>query len=225
MKQKILAVDDEADILNLLRHNLTAAGFDFLEAVHGPEALEKAKAAAPDLIILDVMLPDMDGNEVLRRLKADPDTERIPVVMLTAKGEEIDRVLGLEFGADDYIVKPFSPRELVLRIRAVLRKGIEAAKPVIESGPVSIDTERFSASVDGKDIGLTAAEFRILAALANSRGRTLGRSVLISRIGGGAESGSRTIDTHVRRLRMKLGKYAPLIETVRGCGYRFREEN
>jgi len=225
MKKKILAVDDEADILALLRYNLTNAGFEFIGAVDGPEAIEKAKAAAPDLILLDVMLPDMDGHVVLRRLKADPDTRRIPVLMLTAKGEEIDRVLGFEFGADDYTVKPFSPRELVLRIRAVLRKGADAAQALISVGPLSIDTERFSASVDGKDIGLTAAEFRILVALANSRGRALGRSVLLSRMGGEAESGSRTIDTHVRRLRMKLGRYGGLIETVRGYGYRFREED
>jgi len=217
MKKKILAVDDEADILALLRYNLTNAGFEFIGAVDGPEAIEKAKAAAPDLILLDVMLPDMDGHVVLRRLKADPDTRRIPVLMLTAKGEEIDRVLGFEFGADDYTVKPFSPRELVLRIRAVLRKGADAAQALISVGPLSIDTERFSASVDGKDIGLTAAEFR--------RGRALGRSVLLSRMGGEAESGSRTIDTHVRRLRMKLGRYGGLIETVRGYGYRFREED
>jgi len=224
MKKKILAVDDEADILMLLRHNLTIAGFEFIEAADGPTAIEKTKAAAPDLILLDVMLPDMDGNEVLKRLKADPHTRRIPVLMLTAKGEEIDRVLGFEFGADDYIVKPFSPRELVLRIRAVLRKGRENAPAAIKAGPLSIDPERFSASVDGIDIGLTAAEFRILAALAGSRGRTLSRNVLISRIGGEAESGSRTVDTHVRRLRMKLGRYGDLIETVRGYGYRFREE-
>ena len=223
MKKKILAVDDEADILALLRHNLTNAGFEFIGAVDGPEAIEKAKAAAPDLILLDVMLPDMDGHVVLRRLKADPDTRRIPVLMLTAKGEEIDRVLGFEFGADDYTVKPFSPRELVLRIRAVLRKGADAAQALISVGPLSIDTERFSASVDGKDMGLTAAEFRILAALALSRGRALGRSVLLSRMGGEVESGPRTIDTHVRRLRIKLGRYGSLIETVRGCGYCLRE--
>lgn len=223
MKKKILAVDDEADILKLLRHNLTGAT-GFMDAADGPTALKIAKAAAPDLILLDVMLPDMDGNEVLRRLKADPDTRRIPVIMLTAKGEEIDRVLGLEFGADDYIVKPFSPRELVLRIRAVLRKGRENAPAAIKAGPLSIDPERFSASVDGIDIGLTAAEFRILAALAQSRGRALSRSILLSRIGCEAETGSRTIDTHVRRLRMKLGRYGGLIETIRGYGYCFREE-
>jgi len=224
MKKKILAVDDEADILKLLRHNLTCAGYGFMDAADGPTALKIAKAAAPDLILLDVMLPDMDGNEVLRRLKADPDTRWIPVLMLTAKGEEIDRVLGLEFGADDYIVKPFSPRELVLRIRAVLREGKEATPPALEIGPLAIDAERFSATVEGRDIGLTAAEFRILAALAQSRGRALSRSILLSRIGCEAETGSRTIDTHVRRLRMKLGRCGPFIETVRGYGYRFREE-
>ncbi len=224
MKKKILAVDDEADILKLLRHNLTNAGFEFIEAADGPEALEKSRASAPDLILLDVMLPDMDGNEVLKRLKADPFTKHIPVVMLTAKGEEIDRVLGLEFGADDYVVKPFSPRELILRVRAVLRKGREAQPAALIAGPLRIDTERFSASVENKEIDLTAAEFRILAALAQSRGRTLGRNILLARIGGEDERGTRTIDTHVRRLRMKLGRYGELIETVRGCGYRLRED-
>ncbi|MBI4949862.1 MAG: response regulator [Deltaproteobacteria bacterium] len=225
MKQKILAVDDEIDILNLLRYNLVNAGFAFIQAEDGPEALELAKRSLPDIILLDLMLPNMEGNDVLRRLKADPDTRRIPVVMLTAKGEEMDRVIGLELGADDYIVKPFSPRELVLRIKAVLRKGgsCEDAK-VIKAGPVSIDTERFQVFVDGKEAGLTAAEFRILLSLVRSKGRPLGRETLLKTIGADeGASGARTIDTHVRRIREKLGRYGQLIETIRGYGYRFRE--
>ncbi len=225
MKQKILAVDDEIDILNLLRYNLVNAGFAFTPAEDGPEALELAKKMLPDLILLDLMLPNMEGNEVLRRLKADPATRRIPVIMLTARGEEIDRVIGLELGADDYIVKPFSPRELVLRIKAVLRKGGPAEdSKVIKAGPVSIDTERFQVFVDGKEAELTAAEFKILLALVLSKGRPLGRETLLLRIGSDeGASGARTIDTHVRRIREKLGRYEQLIETIRGYGYRFRE--
>lgn len=222
MRQTILAVDDETDILKLLRYNLSNAGYGFLEAEDGPEALELARKSSPDLILLDVMLPNMDGNEVLKQLKAAPDTKGIPVIMLTAKGEEIDRVLGLELGADDYIVKPFSPRELLLRVRAVMRKGQDAAPKVVGAGPLAMDTERFAAFADGKRLDLTAAEFRLLLALVDSKGRILGRQALIRRIGTDeAAAGSRTIDTHVRNLRMKLGAYAGLIETVRGLGYRF----
>ena len=225
MKQKILAVDDEVDILNLLRYNLVNEGFAFIPAEDGPEALELASRLRPDMILLDLMLPNMEGNEVLRRLKADPDTRRIPVIMLTARGEEIDRVIGLELGADDYIVKPFSPRELVLRIKAVLRKGgsFEDTK-VIKAGPVSIDTERVRVFVDGKEAELTAAEFRILLSLVRSKGRPLGRETLLRRIGADeGSSGERTIDTHVRRIREKLGPHGDLVETIRGYGYRFRD--
>lgn len=224
MRQTVLAVDDETDILKLLRYNLSNAGYGFLEAEDGPEALELAKRSLPDLILLDVMLPNMDGNELLKRLKADPDTKGIPVVMLTAKGEEIDRVLGLELGADDYIVKPFSPRELLLRIKAVMRKGQGSASKMLLGGPLSIDTERFAAFADGRRLDLTVAEFRLLSALVNSRGRILGRQRLIRRMGGDEMSaGSRTIDTHIRKLRVKLGAYGGLIETVRGLGYRLKD--
>lgn len=222
MRQTILAVDDETDILRLLRYNLVNAGYVLLEAEDGPEALELARKSSPDLILLDVMLPNMDGNEVLKRLKAAPDTKGIPVIMLTAKGEEIDRVLGLELGADDYIVKPFSPRELLLRIKAVIRKGQDAAPKVVAAGPLSIDTERFAAFAEGKRLDLTAAEFRLLFSLVDARGRVVGRETLLRRMGGDEmPAGSRTIDTHIRNLRMKLGAHGGLIETVRGLGYRF----
>lgn len=226
MRKKILAVDDEADILRLLQYNLAGAGFEVIPAEDGPEALDIARQTLPDLIILDLMLPNMDGNEVLKRLKAGQETSRIPVVMLTAKGEEIDRVLGLELGADDYIVKPFSPRELVLRVAAVLRNGEPRERSsVIEAGPVSIDTERFAVSIEGCVLGLTSMEFRLLAALVKSRGRPLSREALLDRAcGHGIHSGSRTIDTHVRRLRLKLGRYGRCIETVRGLGYRFTDD-
>lgn len=223
MKQKILAVDDETDILRLLQYNLTNAGFEFISAGDGPEALELVRKTLPDLIILDLMLPDMDGNEILKRLKTSPGTARIPVVMLTAKGEEIDRILGLELGADDYILKPFSPRELVLRIKAVLRKGaaFDDAR-LIKAGPIVIDTERFAVSVDGQKVDFTASELRLLLMLIKSSGRPLSRETLLSRIGQpDTASGSRTIDTHIRRIRMKLGRCGGCVETARGYGYRF----
>lgn len=223
MKQTILAVDDETDILRLLRHNLVNAGFEFIQAGDGPEAIDLARSAMPDLIILDLMLPDMDGNEVLKKLKASPDTSGIPVLMLTARGEEIDRVLGLELGADDYIVKPFSPRELVLRIRAVLRKGAASREAgLVKAGTIVIDTERFSVSVDGQKKDFTAAEFKLLLTLVKSKGRPLSREALLARTGQkDASAGSRTIDTHIRRIRVKLGEYEGCVKTARGHGYRF----
>lgn len=226
MKQKILAVDDEADILKLLRYNLSNAGFEFIPAGDGPEAIELAGRIMPDLIILDLMLPDMDGNEVLKRLKANPDTSGIPVLMLTARGEEIDRILGLELGADDYMVKPFSPRELVLRIKAVLRKGAASDDArLVKTGPIVIDTERFAVSVDGQKVDFTAFEFKLLLTLIKSKGRPMNRETLLSRIGqSDTASGSRTVDTHIRRIRMKLGRYGGFIETARGHGYMFNPE-
>jgi two-component system phosphate regulon response regulator PhoB len=223
MKQKILAVDDEADILKLLQYNLTNAGFEFISAEDGPEAIELANRSLPDLIILDLMLPNMDGNEVLKKLKAASETSGIPVLMLTAKGEEIDRILGLELGADDYIVKPFSPRELILRIKAVLRKGVASDEArLVKAGPIVIDTERFSVSVDGQKADFTASEFKLLLTLIKSKGRPMSRDALLARIGQtDTASGSRTIDTHIRRVRMKLGKFGDCIETARGHGYRF----
>ena len=223
MKHKILAVDDERDILKLLQYNLCNAGFDFISAENGPEAIELAQSAMPDLILLDLMLPNMDGMEVLKVLKANSETSMIPVMMLTAKGEEIDRILGLELGADDYVVKPFSPRELVLRIKTVLRKGVKVEEArLIKAGPVVIDTDRFAVSVEGQKVDFTAAEFRLLLTLIKSKGRPLSREVLLSRIGlSGAGSGLRTIDTHIRRIRMKLGRCEDCVETVRSHGYRF----
>lgn len=223
MKHKILAVDDETDILKLLQYNLTNAGFEFISAGDGPEAIELASLSMPDLIILDLMLPNMDGNEVLKKLKANPDTSCIPVLMLTAKGEEIDRILGLELGADDYIVKPFSPRELVLRIKAVLRKGTASGNSsLVKAGPIIMDTERFTVSVDGEKKDFTATEFKLLLTLIKSKGRPLSRDALLTRIGQTeTASSSRTIDTHIRRIRMKLGKFEDCIQTARGHGYRF----
>lgn len=226
MNQKILVVDDEIDIITLLEYNLGKAGFKVISASDGPEAIESAKRERPNLIILDIMLPSMEGTEVCKALKKDDATSHIPVVMLTAKGEEVDRIVGLELGADDYITKPFSPRELILRVKAVLKRGHGQEKPkTITRGPIHIDMDRNSVAVNNKQLHLTSIEFKLLAELATSDGRVLSRDNLLDRVWGrDCYVTDRTIDTHIRRLREKLGKAAEYIETVRGFGYRFSEE-
>jgi len=227
MRQKILAVDDEKDILRLLEHNLGKAGYDVVSAGDGPEAIDMAKSEMPDLIILDVMLPNIEGTEVLKALKKDKVTDKIKVIMLTAKGEELDRVVGLELGADDYIVKPFSPKELLLRVNVLLKKKAgETGTDIIKAGILAIDPGRFLATLDGKPIELTYTEFRILSELASSGGRLLGREYLMKKAcSGESHTTLRTIDAHVRRLRIKLGAHCGCIETIRGLGYRFRDED
>ncbi len=224
MKQTILVVDDENDILTLLKYNLEKGGFNVLSSQDGPEAINTAEKERPDLIILDIMLPSMEGTEVCRILKGNGGTRDIPIIMLTAKGDEIDRIVGFELGADDYIIKPFSPRELVLRVKAVLKRGREKEIKVIKAGPVNIDIGKSTASVEGKVLNLTATEFRLLMELAKSPGIVLSREVLLNRVWGEeCFVIDRTVDTHVTRLREKLGDYGAFIETVRGFGYRFRE--
>src|SRR3990172_8481497 len=224
MKQAILVVDDENDILTLLKYNLEKAGFKVLPSQDGPEAINTAAREKPDLIVLDIMLPSMEGTEVCRILKGREGTRDIPIIMLTAKGEELDRIVGFELGADDYIIKPFSPRELVLRVKAVLKRGQEKELKVIKAGPVNIDIGKSTASVEGKVLSLTATEFRLLVELAKSPGRVLTREVLLDRVWGeGCFVIDRTVDTHMTRLREKLGDHGDCIETVRGFGYRFRE--
>lgn len=226
MKHKILAVDDEIDILTLLEYNLEKAGFEVISAKDGPEAIELARKEKPNLIILDIMLPSMEGTEVCKALKRDDTTNHIPVIMLTAKGEEIDRIVGLELGADDYITKPFSPRELILRVKSVLKRSHAQEKPkTITKGPIYIDIDRNSVIVNNKPLNLTAIEFKLLTGLAMSNGRVLSRDNLLDKVWGrDCYVTDRTIDTHIRRLREKLGKAAKYIETVRGFGYRFLEE-
>ena len=225
MKQTILIVDDENDILTLLKYNLEKAGFRVISAQDGPEAVNAAKKERPDLIILDIMLPSMEGTEVCKILKGNETTRHIPVIMLTAKGEEVDRIVGFELGADDYIIKPFSPRELVLRVKAVLKRGHEEDTKLIKAGPVAIDVNKSAASDDGKLLSLTATEFKLLVELAKSPGRVLTREVLLDRVwGNDCYVIDRTVDTHITRLREKLGNHGDCIETVRGFGYRFREE-
>lgn len=222
----LLIIEDERDVVDLLTLNLRkAGGFTIATAADGASGLEKARAGKPAFIILDLMLPRMSGLEVCRILKSDPATSHIPIMMLTAKAEEIDRIVGLEFGADDYVTKPFSPREVVLRIQAIMRRG--EAKPAetrLSAGLISIDPSRHEVSVAGKLVHLTSIEFKLLRTLLERRGRVQARDRLLNDVWG-YESiiDTRTVDTHVRRLREKLGKAGNSIETVRGFGYRFRE--
>ncbi|MBI3815705.1 MAG: response regulator [Nitrospinae bacterium] len=227
MRSKILIVDDEADILTLLEYNLDKAGFEVISAQDGPEALELAKKKKPDLIILDIMLPSMEGTEVCKIIKKDEATSHIPVIMLTAKGEEIDRIVGFELGAEDYITKPFSPRELILRVKAVLKRlhGKQEKVKSITAGPIFIDINRSQITVNGKTLKLTAMEFKLIVELTKARGNVLSRNDLLDRVwGADVYVTDRTVDTHIRRLREKLGKAEKYIETVRGFGYRFLEE-
>jgi DNA-binding response OmpR family regulator len=214
MQHKILVVDDEADVNDMLVLNLRAAGFQVSAVADGAAALAKARSDLPSLILLDLMLPEMSGLEVCKVLKSEPATRHIPVIMLTSKAEEVDKIVGLELGADDYVTKPFSPRELILRVNRSLRRGKEKT-PTVEKmtiGEIVLDHARHEVLVKGKPIELTATEFKLLALLMDRRGRVQGRDRLLN-----------DVDTHVRRLREKLGDVASYIETVRGVGYRISE--
>ncbi|OGP65786.1 MAG: DNA-binding response regulator [Deltaproteobacteria bacterium RBG_13_47_9] len=223
----ILIIEDEKDILDLVEYHLKQSGFQVLTAADGGAGLEQAIKKRPNLIILDLMLPGMDGKDVCRALKSNPVTQTIPVLMLTAKAEELDRVVGLELGADDYVTKPFSPRELVLRIKAILRRRTfdkEDVK-VIRIGDLLIDIDRHQVSIKDRPISLTSTEFKLLVELASNRGRVQTRQSLLERVWGYTYEGyDRTVDTYIRRLREKLGDMADYIETLRGFGYRFREK-
>ena len=219
----MLLVDDERDLLSLLDFNFRAEGFDTLLAETGEDALRTAAQRVPDLVLLDLMLPDLPGTEVCRRLKADPRTRDVPVIMLTARGDEIDRIVGFEVGADDYVTKPFSPREVVLRARAVLRRatGRPAERPVAEVGPIRVDVEAHRVFVDGAEVALTPLEFKLLRTLMTRLGRVQPRERLLEDVWEmSTEVETRTVDTHMKRLREKLGVARDLIETVRGVGYR-----
>ena len=225
--KKILIVEDERDVVDLLTLNLRkAGGFIISTAPDGAAGLQKARTEKPAFIILDLMLPKMPGLEICKILKTDPGTRHIPIMMLTAKAEEIDRIVGLEFGADDYVTKPFSPREVVLRIKAILRRGRgESDEETVTAGAITIDPVRHQVSVGGKRVHLTSIEFKLLRTLLQRRGRVQARDRLLNDVWG-YESviDTRTVDTHVRRLREKLGKAGDAIETVRSFGYRFQEE-
>jgi two-component system phosphate regulon response regulator PhoB len=219
----ILIVDDERDLLSLVDFNLRQAGFETLLASSGEQALAQVRRRVPDLVLLDVMLPDVSGTEICRQLKADPRTKHVPVVMLTARGEEVDRVVGFELGADDYVTKPFSVRELVLRVRAVLRRAPATGgeRPPDRVGPIRLDVQAHRAFVEEQEILLTPLEFRLLAILMARAGRVQSRDQLLSDVWEmSSELETRTVDTHVKRLREKLGPARELLETVRGIGYR-----
>lgn len=222
-RKRVLVADDEADVLMLVSMNLQRAGFEVLRASDGREALDFARRELPDLVVLDLMMPEMDGLEVARQLKQSPLTAQIPVVMLTARADEVDRIVGLELGADDYVTKPFSPREIVLRVQAILRRleSAPAAGDVLEIGRVRVDRVRHEVSIAGERMDFTATEFKLLSVLMERCGRLQSREVLLNDVWG-YESviDTRTVDTHIRRLREKMGVAADLIETVRGFGYR-----
>jgi two-component system, OmpR family, phosphate regulon response regulator PhoB len=223
---RILVIEDEADIQQILEYNLREKGHKVFIAGKGEEGLRIAKEKKPDLVLLDLMLPDIPGTEVCKTLKSDPSTKNTQVVMLTAKGEEIDRVVGFELGADDYVVKPFSVRELLLRIQAILRRsqGEQEIATSFQFGKLRVDRQAHRVWADDSEIELTALEFKLLVTLYDRRNRVQTRAALLSDVWGiDADITTRTVDTHVKRLREKLGESGNYIETVRGVGYRFAD--
>jgi two-component system phosphate regulon response regulator PhoB len=223
---RILLIEDEADIRQVLDYNLRTAGYEVLAAERGREGLLLAREQHPDLVLLDLMLPDVSGTEICRAIKDDPSMRSVPVVMLTARSEEIDRVVGFEIGADDYVVKPFSVRELVLRIRAVLRRN--ETRPVgstlVEFGVLRVDRDAHRVWVEGNEVELTALEFKLLMTLYDRRNRVQSREALLDPVWGiDTKIATRTVDAHVKRLREKMGSVREYIETVRGIGYRFAD--
>jgi len=224
----VLVVEDEPDIRHLIAHHLGREGFRCREVATGAEALRAVRTSIPDLIVLDLMLPEMGGLEVCRRLRGDAGTAAIPIIMLTAKSDEIDRVVGLELGADDYVAKPFSPKELVARVRAVLRRARpDPTRGVYREGPIVLDPGRHTVMVRGAPVALTPKEFDLLQVLLEASGRVLSREHPLTRVWGYAhadEIESRTVDVHVRRLRAKLGDDGRRIATVKSVGYRFERE-
>jgi two-component system, OmpR family, phosphate regulon response regulator PhoB len=228
-KEKILIIEDDKDISRLVQYNLEKAGFVCAAVFSGENALEALKTRMFHLLILDVMLPGVDGLEVCRLVRQNTRTKNTPIIMLTAKGEEVDKVVGLELGADDYVVKPFSPRELVLRVKAILRRGKPAddQKETLEAGLLVVDRPRHQVTVSGKEVELTPMEFKLLVTLMERSGRVQTREALLDDVWGmnAVDVFTRTVDTHIKRLREKLGKAGKEIETVTGLGYRFRAQD
>ena len=232
--QRILVVEDEPDIAALIGYQLTRAGFRVETTLNGVEALRTVARDIPDLIVLDRMLPGISGDEVLSRLKDDPETQGVPVLVLTAKKERQERIAGLELGADDYLTKPFSPRELVLRVQAILRRTqepgrVSSGSQVLRVGPIHMDVSAMQVSVSGEDVSLTPTEFRLIRSLLESRERTLSRRQLLEKAWDVEADVSdrletRTVDMHVQRLRAKLGEAGDSIQTVRGFGYRLKKD-
>ena len=228
MVAEVLVVEDEADIRRLIRLHLERDGFRCRTAGSGTEALRELAAVVPDLVVLDLMLPELDGLELCRRIRGDPRSAAVPIIMLTARADEVDRVVGLELGADDYMAKPFSPKELVARVRAVLRRSQQREAPrILHAGGITLDPLRHRVQVDGRPVALTPKEFDLLQALLDAAGRVLSREYLLNRIWGYAradEIESRTVDVHIRRLRVKLGAAGGRIATLKGVGYRLEAE-
>ena len=227
-REKVVAIEDEADILEVIRYNLAREGYRVVTSKDGEEGLATVGREEPDIVLLDLMLPGLDGIEVCRRLKQSPKTMSIPIIMVTAKGEETDIVLGLGVGADDYVVKPFSPREMLARVKAVLRRGPlkedrQAGERMVY-GDVVIDSGRYEVVAGGTSVVMTATEMKLLHYLASHPGRVFTRDQLLDRvIGADAEIIDRNIDVHIRAFRRKIGERHDLIETIRGVGYRFRD--
>jgi two-component system phosphate regulon response regulator PhoB len=222
---RILIVEDDPDISEMISYNLKKEGYEVMLAPDGEKAVTMSLSSRPDLMVLDIMLPAMDGLEVLKAIKQDGKTSGIPVIMLTAKGQETDKVVGLELGADDYMTKPFSPKELVARIRAVMRRsGLPGSAKVIRAGDLEIDSSRHRAMLGDIELQLTTTEFRLLERLARNPGKVLSRQRILDEVFGyRSDTYDRTVDTHIKTLRKKLGRARDYIETVRGVGYRLRE--
>lgn len=225
MAATVLVVDDEKDLVELVKYHLEKEGLKCLEARDGETALQMARERTPDLMVLDLMLPGVDGLEVCRKLRKDPKTSSIAIIMLTAKAEEVDRIVGLEMGADDYMVKPFSPRELLARVKAVLRRGQGQDMPTLKRvGTLEVDEGKHQVTVEGTVVELTVKEFDLLCALMRANGRVLNREQILETVWGysnAVDIESRTVDVHIRRLREKLGSECARIVTVKGVGYRF----
>lgn len=226
-KEKILIIEDHKNIAKLIEYNLDKSGYVPLSVNSGEEALEILDKEEISLIILDIMLPGMDGFEVCRNIKQENRLKNIPIIMLTAKGEEVDRIVGLELGVDDYIVKPFSPRELVLRVKAILRRGKiqETTKDVLTAGIITVDIARHKVTVENEEINLTPREFKLLVILIERYARVQSREALLSQVWDiHSNVYTRTVDTHIKRLRQKLGKAGDFIQTVIGVGYKFQQQ-
>ncbi|WP_408955911.1 response regulator [Natroniella sp. ANB-PHB2] len=229
MSSKVLVVDDEENIVELIKFNLEQEGYQVLTAYDGVEALERVKEKEFDLVVLDLMLPQIDGFEVCRQIRTDNKLKRLPIIMLSAKGEEVDKILGLELGADDYVTKPFSPRELLARVKAVLRRSSSIAEldnKLIEEGEITVDLEKYQVGIKGQELNLTPKEFAVLSILIGYPGQVFSRNYLLEEIWGyGYHGDTRTVDVHIRRLRKKIAQYSKqeYILTVRGFGYKFKE--
>jgi phosphate regulon transcriptional regulator PhoB len=228
-KKKIVIIEDEPDILEVLSYNLKREGYEILTATDGNHGLALVRKEVPDMVLLDLMLPGMDGVEICSSIKKDPQTQNTLIIMVTAKGEESDIVLGLGVGADDYITKPFSPKELIARVKAVMRRGVMVDKAnsqeKIEIGPLTIDTVKYRVAIDDREVKLTATEFRLLHYLASYPGRVFSREQLLNRaLGDDVVIVDRNIDVHIRGIRKKLDVDPPLIETIRGVGYRMADQ-